>query len=105
MKNILLHTLNILESTTVRVLAAAVLIVTMIATWGATYRPAEAEDAPPAEVLVMQEWLQKNVPEIKRLKAELEPLQEEKDKRVAALEAFNYHVNWETLEVFTLPQE
>jgi hypothetical protein len=105
MKNTLISLLNTLTQKTVLYSILFLLAFVTLLMYGREYgQKAGAKEAPPAEVMVMQEWLQKNVPTIKRLKAELEPLQQEKSKRVEALAAFNYEVNWETLQVFTLPQ-
>jgi hypothetical protein len=64
--------LNILESKTVRLLALAVLIVGLVATWGATYRPANAEDTPPPAASAALLEIQRIAPTYDAWKAEEE---------------------------------
>ena len=59
--------------------------------------PAQAKDAPPAEVIASEKWLDENTPVIKKLQAQLNDLRLEQGKRVQVLSTFGYNYNWDTL--------
>jgi hypothetical protein len=99
--NTLRSILNFLSNKAVLAFA----IVSLVSVYAVSYRPVTAEEAPPESVEVSIRWMEKNVPTIKKLKAELDPLQAEKEKHLKSLEAFGYSVNWDTLEAIKLPEQ
>lgn len=83
----------------------SIVLVSLAAIFGLMFKPAKAEDMPPAPVEASEVWLKNHAPRIRELRAELEPLEREKNQHVEAAKVFGYTFNWETLEAMKLEVE
>ncbi|HEV7278866.1 MAG TPA: hypothetical protein VGN57_01530 [Pirellulaceae bacterium] len=96
-----------MENTSLRtglVLVCVIVIVTAISGRILYVRHADAAEAPPAPVEASETWLKNHAPRIRELKAELEPLEAQKNQHVQAIAVFGYEVNWDTLEAQKAPE-
>lgn len=81
----------------------AVVIVSLVAVAARSLKPVHAEPSDPAAIEASVEWLRENTPKIKELKAQLAPLEEERDRHKATLEVWSYDFDWIKLEPVKLP--